>query len=284
MPSSKFKKVKYFHRKPIIQDGRYQEPTFNGKARLLHGKTRHQESLPSCVSRSALQRSLPLRLERCSLPMEDNAIRIVDSSSNLYNAVKTSASNVERTQRISNRLLGRLINRRLYQRRMSIQLRQDDETVSQTRFQVKSRKECPRTNSINHFSRVTNRFGINAVTCSERKEEECHRDPKLLKARQCTPRKLAGLKGKLIALKDAVIPFRLYTRKTNKFHCHCLSLSNGDWDQSFVIPQDVKSEVSNWYSMIHSQVPRHHRQIVLVFSATIYTVCAFVKISQNSKI
>ncbi|KAN0022974.1 hypothetical protein ACTFIU_009057 [Dictyostelium citrinum] len=187
--------------------------------------------------------------------MEDNAIRIVDSSSNLYNAVKISASNVERTQRISNRLLGRLINRRLYQRRMSIQPRQDDETVSQTRFQVKSRKECPRTNSINHFSRVTNRFGINAVTCSERKEEECHRDPKLLKARQCTPRKLAGLKGKLIALKDAVIPFRLYTRKTNKFHCHCLSLSNGDWDQSFVIPQDVKSEVSNWYSMIHSQVP-----------------------------
>ncbi|KAN0022949.1 hypothetical protein ACTFIU_009032 [Dictyostelium citrinum] len=67
---------------------------------------------------------------------------------------------------------------------MSIQLRQDDETVSQTRFQVKSRKEGPRTNSINHFSRVANRFSINAVTCSKRKEE-CHqRDPKLLKARQ----------------------------------------------------------------------------------------------------
>ncbi|KAN0025783.1 hypothetical protein ACTFIU_000046 [Dictyostelium citrinum] len=56
--------------------------------------------------------------------------------------------------------------------------------------------------------------------------------------------------GTLIALKDAVIPFRLYTRKTNKFHCHCLSLSKGDWDQSFVIPQDVKSEISNWLTLL----------------------------------
>ncbi|KAM9957084.1 hypothetical protein ACTFIR_003821 [Dictyostelium discoideum] len=38
-----------------------------------------------------------------------------------------------------------------------------------------------------------------------------------LKLDCCSPRKLAGLKGKLIALKDAVIPFRLYTRQTNKF-------------------------------------------------------------------
>ncbi|KAN0037798.1 hypothetical protein ACTFIV_003153 [Dictyostelium citrinum] len=67
-----------------------------------------------------------------------------------------------------------------------------------------------------------------------------------LKLGSCTPRKLAGLNGKLIALKDAVIPFRLYTRKTNKFHCQCMSLSNGDWNQSLVIPQDVKSEISNW--------------------------------------
>ncbi|KAM9975517.1 hypothetical protein ACTFIW_012101 [Dictyostelium discoideum] len=61
----------------------------------------------------------------------------------------------------------------------------------------------------------------------------------------CSPRKLAGLKGKLIALKDAVIPFRLYTRRTNKFHSQCLTLANGDWDQSFPIPQDVNSEISH---------------------------------------
>ncbi|EAL73840.1 hypothetical protein DDB_G0267206 [Dictyostelium discoideum AX4] len=36
-----------------------------------------------------------------------------------------------------------------------------------------------------------------------------------LKLDCCSPRKLAGLKGKLMALKDAVIPFRLYTRRTN---------------------------------------------------------------------
>ncbi|KAN0025784.1 hypothetical protein ACTFIU_000047 [Dictyostelium citrinum] len=70
----------------------------------------------------------------------------------------------------------------------------DNETVSQTRFQVKSRKECPRTNSINH---VANRFGINAVTCSKRKEEECHqRDQKLLKARQLYSSKTSRFKRK----------------------------------------------------------------------------------------
>ncbi|KAM9975309.1 hypothetical protein ACTFIW_010337 [Dictyostelium discoideum] len=67
----------------------------------------------------------------------------------------------------------------------------------------------------------------------------------------CSPRKLAGLKGKLIALKDAVIPFRLYTRRTNKFHSQCLTLANGDWDQSFPIPQDVKSEISHWLTVLN---------------------------------
>ncbi|KAN0015733.1 hypothetical protein ACTFIU_005680 [Dictyostelium citrinum] len=52
-------------------------------------------------------------------------------------------------------------------------------------------------------------FGINVVTCSKRKEEECHqRDPKLLQAKQ------------------------LYSSETRY------------WDQPFVIPQDVKSEIS----------------------------------------
>ncbi|KAN0022941.1 hypothetical protein ACTFIU_009024 [Dictyostelium citrinum] len=62
--------------------------------------------------------------------------------------------------------------------------------------------------------------------------------------------KKSVFKRKADPLKDAVIPFRLYTRKTNKFHCHCLSLSKGDWDQSFVIPQDVKSEISNWLTQL----------------------------------
>ncbi|KAM9954324.1 hypothetical protein ACTFIW_003865 [Dictyostelium discoideum] len=72
-----------------------------------------------------------------------------------------------------------------------------------------------------------------------------------LKLDCCSPRKLAGLKGKLIALKDAVIPFRLYTRRTNKFHSQCLTLANGDWDQSFPIPQDVKSEILHWLTVLN---------------------------------
>ncbi|KAM9951238.1 hypothetical protein ACTFIT_012344 [Dictyostelium discoideum] len=104
----------------------------------------------------------------------------------------------------------------------------------QTRFQVKPRKECSRTNSINYVSRITNRFGINEASCSQRKEESVIKEIRnFLKLDCCSPRKLAGLKGKLIALKDAVIPFRLYTRRTNKFHSQCLNLANGDWDQSF---------------------------------------------------
>ncbi|KAM9954243.1 hypothetical protein ACTFIW_003784 [Dictyostelium discoideum] len=56
---SKFKKVKHLHQQPIIQDGRNQESTINGQTRLLHGKTRYQESLP---------------------------LRVIDSSLNLYDA------------------------------------------------------------------------------------------------------------------------------------------------------------------------------------------------------
>ncbi|KAM9967310.1 hypothetical protein ACTFIR_007550 [Dictyostelium discoideum] len=59
------------------------------------------------------------------------------------------------------------------------------------------------------------------------------------------------LLGKLIALKDAVIPFRLYTCRTNKFHSQCLTLANGDWDQSFPIPQDVKSKISHWLTVLN---------------------------------
>ncbi|KAM9972501.1 hypothetical protein ACTFIW_006044 [Dictyostelium discoideum] len=107
---------------------------------------------------------------------------------------------------------------------MFIPPQKDNGLTCQTRFQVKSGKECSRTNSINYVSRIANRFGINEASCSQRKEEKyC-----------CSPRKLAGLKGKLIALKDAVIPFRLYTH----------------WDQSFPIHQDVKSEISHWLTVL----------------------------------
>ncbi|EAL73842.1 hypothetical protein DDB_G0267210 [Dictyostelium discoideum AX4] len=74
-----------------------------------------------------------------------------------------------------------------------------------------------------------------------------------LKLDCCSPRKLAGLKGKLIALKDAVIPFRLYTRRTNKnqsvsklrlcsynrclgIRCRCHTQERKQGNQNLVIP------------------------------------------------
>ncbi|KAM9997172.1 hypothetical protein ACTFIZ_007915 [Dictyostelium cf. discoideum] len=55
-------------------------------------------------------------------------------------------------------------------------------TTCQTRLQVKSIKECSRTNSINYISRITNRFAINETSCSQRKEEKCYqRNKKLFK-------------------------------------------------------------------------------------------------------
>ncbi|KAM9975941.1 hypothetical protein ACTFIR_009782 [Dictyostelium discoideum] len=53
------------------------------------------------------------------------------------------------------------------------------------------------------------------------------------------------LPKKTCSLKDAV------TRQTNKFHSQCLTLANGDWDQSFPIPQDVKSEISHWLTVLN---------------------------------
>ncbi|KAM9994450.1 hypothetical protein ACTFIZ_012917 [Dictyostelium cf. discoideum] len=67
---------------------------------------------------------------------------------------------------------------------MFVQPQKDNGTTCQTRFQVKSRKECSRTNSINYISRITNRFAINETSCSQTIEEKCYqRNKKLIKAR-----------------------------------------------------------------------------------------------------
>ncbi|KAM9962836.1 hypothetical protein ACTFIR_005753 [Dictyostelium discoideum] len=80
---------------------------------------------------------------------------------------------------------------------MFIQPQKDNGLTCQTRFQVKSRKECSRTNSINYVSRIENRFGINEASCSQRKEEKCHQgNKKLFKARLLLPKKTCWFKGK----------------------------------------------------------------------------------------
>ncbi|KAM9967299.1 hypothetical protein ACTFIR_007539 [Dictyostelium discoideum] len=73
----------------------------------------------------------------------------------------------------------------------------------------------------------------------------------LLKLDCCSSRKLAEFQGNLMVLKDSVIPLWLYTSLTNKFHSQCLTLSNGDRDQSFPVHQDVKSEISHWLTVLN---------------------------------
>ncbi|KAM9974264.1 hypothetical protein ACTFIR_012785 [Dictyostelium discoideum] len=101
------------------------------------------------------------------------------------------------------------------------------------------------TQSITFLGLQIDSVSMKLLVPKEKKKSVIKEIRNFLKLDCCSPRKLAGLKGKLIALKDAVIPFRLYTRQTNKFHSQCLTLANGDWDQSFPIPQDVKSEISH---------------------------------------
>ncbi|KAM9955004.1 hypothetical protein ACTFIW_000834 [Dictyostelium discoideum] len=106
------------------------------------------------------------------------------------------------------------------------------------------------TQSITFFGLQIDSVSMKLLVPKEKKKSVIKEIRNFLKLDCCSPRKLAGLKGKLIALKDAVIPFRLYTR-TNKFHSQCLTLAKGDWDQSFPIPQDVKSEISHWLTVLN---------------------------------
>ncbi|KAM9962783.1 hypothetical protein ACTFIR_005700 [Dictyostelium discoideum] len=41
------------------------------------------------------------------------------------------------------------------------------------------------------------------------------------------------------------------TETERKEHSQCLTLANGDWDVSFPIPQEVKSEISHWLTVLN---------------------------------
>ncbi|EAL73789.1 hypothetical protein DDB_G0267304 [Dictyostelium discoideum AX4] len=104
------------------------------------------------------------------------------------------------------------------------------------------------TQSITFLGLQIGSISMKLLVPKEKKKSVIKEIRNFLKLDCCSPRKLAGLKGKLVALKDA---FRLSTRRTNKFHSQCLTLANGDWDQSFPIPQDVKSEISHWLTVLN---------------------------------
>ncbi|KAM9954830.1 hypothetical protein ACTFIW_000933 [Dictyostelium discoideum] len=107
------------------------------------------------------------------------------------------------------------------------------------------------TQSITFLGLQIDSVSMKLLVPKEKKKSVIKEIRNFLKLDCCSPRKLASSKGKLIALNDAVIPFRLYTRRTNKFHSQCLTLANGDWDQSFPIPQYVKSEISHWLTVLN---------------------------------
>ncbi|KAN0045048.1 hypothetical protein ACTA71_006576 [Dictyostelium dimigraforme] len=107
------------------------------------------------------------------------------------------------------------------------------------------------TQSITFLGLEIDSLSMKLLVPKEKKKSVIKEIRNFLKLDQCSPRKLAGLKGKLIALKDAINPFRVYTRQTNKFHIQCLTLANGNWDQSFPVPQEVKSEISIWLTVLN---------------------------------
>ncbi|KAM9955001.1 hypothetical protein ACTFIW_000831 [Dictyostelium discoideum] len=89
----------------------------------------------------------------------------------------------------------------------------------QTRFYVKSRKEGSR-NKLNYVSKIFQSItflglqidseSMKLLVPIEKKKRVIKEIRNFLKLDCCSPRKLASLKRKLIALKDAVIPFRLF--------------------------------------------------------------------------
>ncbi|KAM9974177.1 hypothetical protein ACTFIR_003893 [Dictyostelium discoideum] len=108
------------------------------------------------------------------------------------------------------------------------------------------------TQSITFLGLQIDSVSMKLLVPKEKKKSIIKEIRNFLKLNCCSPRKLAGLKGKLIALKDAVIPFRLYTHWDVSFPIpQCLTLANGDWDVSFPIPQEVKSEISHWLTVLN---------------------------------
>ncbi|KAM9975464.1 hypothetical protein ACTFIW_013345 [Dictyostelium discoideum] len=113
------------------------------------------------------------------------------------------------------------------------------------------------TRSITFFGLQIDSVSMKLLVPKEKKKSVIKEIRNFLKLDCCSPRKLAVLKGKLIALMDSVIPFRLYTRRTNKFHSQCFTLANGDWDQSFPIPREIKSD----FTLVNSSKPMERKSV-----------------------
>ncbi|KAM9974028.1 hypothetical protein ACTFIR_009370 [Dictyostelium discoideum] len=108
------------------------------------------------------------------------------------------------------------------------------------------------TRSITFLGLQIDSVSMKLLVPKEKKKSVIKEIRNFLKLDCCSPRKLAGLKGKLIALKDAVIPFRLYTRQTNKFHSR-------QWRLGSIIPHSSRGQVRD-FTLNQVQVPHSRKE------------------------
>ncbi|KAM9994433.1 hypothetical protein ACTFIZ_012879 [Dictyostelium cf. discoideum] len=125
---------------------------------------------------------------------------------------------------------------------MFLQPQKDNGTTCQTWFKLNLEKSVLQpTQSITFLGLQIDSLSMKLLVP---KEEKCNqRNKKLFKARLLLPKKTCCFKRKANRSERCSHPIQTLTRRTNKFHSQCLTLANGDWDQSFPIPQEVKLEI-----------------------------------------
>ncbi|KAM9972465.1 hypothetical protein ACTFIW_010447 [Dictyostelium discoideum] len=170
---------------------------------------------------------------------------------------KTCTSNVERYQRIRYRLLGHLLIVGSTKEECLSNLKKTMDLLVKLGFKLNLEKSVLEpTQSFTFLGLQTDSVSMKLLVPKEKKKSVIKEIRNFLNLDCCSPRKLVGLKGKLIALKDDFPSVRLafplnqqvFTLVEQTSSTLSVSLANGDWDQSFPIPQDVNSEISCFYN------------------------------------
>ncbi|KAM9972544.1 hypothetical protein ACTFIR_011911 [Dictyostelium discoideum] len=140
------------HQQPIIQDGRNQESTIDGKTRFLHGKTRYQESLPPRIT----PRIFTMLLRPVLRMLRDIKVSVIAYLDDLLIVGSTKEECLSNLKKTMDLLV-----------KLGFKLNLEKSVLEPTQS-------------------IANRFGINEASCSQRKEEKCHKgNKKLFKTRLC---------------------------------------------------------------------------------------------------
>ncbi|KAM9974314.1 hypothetical protein ACTFIR_012835 [Dictyostelium discoideum] len=229
-----FKKVKHFHQQPIIQDGRNKESTIDGKTRLLHGKTRYQESLPPHLFRFVWKGS--------------------------HYRWKTMPFGLSTAPRIFTMLL-RPVLRMLRDINVSVIAYLDDLLIvgstKEECFKLNLEKSVLEpTQSITFLGLQIDSVSMKLLVPKEKKKSIIKEIRNFLKLDCCSPRKLAGLKGKLIALKDVQT-----LHSPNKQVPLSVSHSR-QWRLGCIIPHSSRGQVRD-FTLVNSPKPMEWKEISL---------------------